>query len=88
MFNEKQGAVNEGLKTVGKEDGGLNVGVNVGVNSVYEQIKNSPGINAKKLKLSFDETERTIERWLKQLRDDGKIVFKGAPKTGGYYINE
>ena len=30
-------------------------------------------------------THRTIERWLKDLKDDGKIEFRGAKKTGGYY---
>ena len=29
--------------------------------------------------------KRTIERRVKQLRDDKKVVFRGAPKTGGYY---
>ncbi|NCO15045.1 MAG: hypothetical protein COZ36_01980 [Piscirickettsiaceae bacterium CG_4_10_14_3_um_filter_44_349] len=28
---------------------------------------------------------KTLERWLKQLKDQNKIEFKGAPKTGGYY---
>ena len=30
---------------------------------------------------------KTIERWIKKLRDENKIIFKGAPKTGGYFIN-
>jgi len=29
---------------------------------------------------------KTIERWLKKLKDEGKIEFKGSSKTGGYYI--
>jgi ATP-dependent DNA helicase RecG len=28
---------------------------------------------------------RTIERWLKQLREEHKIEFRGAAKTGGYW---
>lgn len=31
---------------------------------------------------------RTIERWLKQLKDEGKIEFKGAPKTGGNHCTQ
>jgi ATP-dependent DNA helicase RecG len=27
-----------------------------------------------------------LERWLKQLREEGKIEFRGAPKTGGYFL--
>ena len=30
-------------------------------------------------------TQRTIERWLKQLKDQDLIEFRGATKTGGYY---
>lgn len=26
---------------------------------------------------------KNIERWLKRLKDDGKIEFRGAPKTNG-----
>lgn len=28
---------------------------------------------------------KNIERWLKQLKDENKIEFRGAPKTGGYW---
>jgi len=28
---------------------------------------------------------KNIERWLKQLKTENKIEFKGAPKTGGYF---
>ncbi len=36
-------------------------------------------------KAVFDAPQRTIERWLKQLKDENKIEFRGAPKTGGYF---
>ena len=62
------------------------VGVNVGVNSVLDHIKTHQPISAKSLSKYFDTvTQRTIERWIKQLKENGKIVFKGSPKTGGYY---
>ncbi len=32
--------------------------------------------------------EKTTERWLKQLREENKIEFRGAAKTGGYFIIE
>ncbi len=31
---------------------------------------------------------KTLERWIKQLHGDNKVVFKGASKTGGYYVVE
>ncbi|WP_262492533.1 hypothetical protein [Niabella ginsenosidivorans] len=32
--------------------------------------------------------KRTIERWLTILRNENKIEFRGAPKTGGYWKKE
>ncbi len=65
---------------------GANVGVNVGVNEVLEIVKNRPGINTKEIHQQFDVTLRTIERWIKELRGNNKIEFRGASKTGGYYL--
>jgi len=34
-------------------------------------------------------SERTLERYLQQLKDSGLIEFRGdAPKTGGYYLTK
>jgi ATP-dependent DNA helicase RecG len=30
---------------------------------------------------------KTLERWIKQLRNEKKIIFKGPAKTGGYYCH-
>lgn len=78
LFNEKL--------EVAEKDGGVNVGVNVGVNDLLQIIMDNPGINAKQLHTYFDVTDRTVERWLKQLREEGKIEFRGAPKIGGYFV--
>jgi len=32
--------------------------------------------------------KRTIERWLRKLKNEGKIEFIGSSKTGGYWIIE
>jgi ATP-dependent DNA helicase RecG len=29
---------------------------------------------------------KTIERWIKQLRDEGEIEYRGSKKTGGYFV--
>jgi ATP-dependent DNA helicase RecG len=65
---------------------GVNVGANVGVNEVLEFIKQNQPTKSKYIVEYFDVTQRTIERYLKQLKDSGKIEFKGATKTGGYYV--
>lgn len=64
---------------------GVNAGVNVGVNSLLQHIKDNPGQRAGEMSFAFSVTRRTIERWLKQLKDQGQIEFRGAPKTGGYF---
>ena len=70
---------------------GVNVGVNVGVKNISEKIlfmvKQKPGINANEIATSIpDKTKRTIERQLAKLKASGAIEFKGADKTGGYFI--
>lgn len=34
---------------------------------------------------AFENSPRTMERWLKQVRKTGGIEFVGPPKTGGYH---
>jgi ATP-dependent DNA helicase RecG len=62
-----------------------NVGVNVGVNGLLAHIQANPGQRAGEMAVTFAVTQRTIERWLKQLKAQALIEFKGAPKTGGYH---
>jgi ATP-dependent DNA helicase RecG len=59
------------------------VGVSGGVNDILVLIENHPGINVSALKSHLDIPQRTIERWINQLKKENKIEFKGAPKTGG-----
>jgi ATP-dependent DNA helicase RecG len=66
-------------------DEGVNVGANVGVNSLLAYIQANPGLRAGEMAGTFTVTQRTIERWLKQLKENGVIEFRGAAKTGGYY---
>ena len=66
-------------------DVGVNVGVNVGVKTLLIFIENNPGTNALAMEKQFKVTQRTIERWIKTLREENKIEFKGVPKTGGYW---
>jgi len=63
-----------------------NEGVNEGVKSLYELIKNKPNNRSTFFAKELDTSVKNIERWLKQLKDEEKIVFQGSPKTGGYVI--
>lgn len=62
---------------------------NVGANEVFEYIKTNQPVKANTIAHNFPNvTQRTIERYLKQLKDEAKIEFKGSPKTGGYVVME
>jgi ATP-dependent DNA helicase RecG len=79
-------------------DGGANGGVSGGVNGGVsdgarkEIIKLVTIIMSKEGLKAFDIAEkrgkaiRTIERYLKLARQFGIVEFRGASKTGGYYI--
>ncbi len=56
-----------------------------GVNDLLIYIKNNPGKKSKEIKTALNLPQRTLERWLKELREQNKIIFQGAPKTGGYF---
>ena len=82
-------------KPFGKDQGnfaepkseGVSVGVNVGVNDLLSYIQSNPGKRAGEMAIAFKLTQRTIERWLKQLKETKEIEFRGVPKTGGYFSN-
>ena len=63
-------------------------GVNGGVNAVFNYIRLNPGVKVTEMTEPLDAPKRTLERWIKQLRDEKKVVFRGAPKTGGYYVTD
>ena len=60
-------------------------GVNEGVNLLHALIQNYPNKRSPFFTTELNTSSKNIERWLKQLRDAGKIEFKGSSKTGGYF---
>ena len=74
---------------IGEGSEGVNVGVNVGVNDVLAFVRKNQPVRASVISAHYPQvTPRTIERWLKTLREQGLIEFRGAPKTGGYFVKE
>lgn len=67
-----------------KTDGG----VNEGVNSLFVLIGKNGGGRIPYYADLLESPVKTVERWVKQLRKEGKIEFRGAPKTGAYYIKK
>jgi ATP-dependent DNA helicase RecG len=53
-----------------------------------ELLCTNPGLNAEQLEQEINTPKRTIERWLKQLKEQQAIEFRGAPKNGGYYLKQ
>ena len=62
-----------------------NEGVNEGVSELLLLIQKFPGERSPFYAHKLATANKNIERWLKKLKNDGKIKFQGAPKTGGYF---
>ena len=67
--------------------GGVNGGVNE-LEAVCSYIRQHPGLRANAIALAMSFPKRTLERYLRQLKDASRIEFRGAPKTGGYYCKD
>lgn len=65
---------------------GVNEGVTEGVNLLFDYIAKHPGQRVPSISQAISTAPKTIERWLKKLKKEGKITFKGNAKTGGYYV--
>lgn len=69
-----------------------NEGVNEGVNDlqngaadIFAAIRRNPGIRSPSLVKIAGRSQASVERAVSDLKRLGKIEFRGAPKTGGYY---
>ena len=53
---------------------------------VFELIKSEEGLSAPEIAERIGKSLRTTKRYLDTLKKSNKIEFRGAPKTGGYYL--
>lgn len=80
--------VNEGVSE------GVSEGVNEGVTrknlekKILELIVEEEGISVPRLAEKLGKSRATTERYISRLKRKGLVIFKGAPKTGGYYALE
>lgn len=65
---------------------GIGEGVNDSPNRLITLINTTPGMNAKQLAIAIGKGHSTDERYLKLLRENMLIEFRGAPKDGGYFV--
>jgi len=78
VYKEKKD--NEGVNE------GISEGINEGINSLYECIKNNPSKRVSQIEEKLNTPAKTLERWIKKLKDEDKIEYRGSKKTGGYYV--
>ena len=65
---------------------GVSDGVRVEIIKIVELILTKEGANALDIATKRGKSKPTIERYLRTAKEVGIIEFKGAPKTGGYYL--
>ncbi len=75
------------FKVVVRRQSGRGEGVSEGVTLLLRLIERSPGLRAPTLARQLDTPVKTVERWLRQLKAQGLIEFRGAPRTGGYHLS-
>ncbi len=79
--------------------GGVNGGVNGGVSGGVEDSGNGPvarqveqllatrpGLRVPELATRLGAAIRTVERAVRRLKAEGRVTFRGAPRTGGYHL--
>jgi len=62
------------------------VGTNVGIKELYSYIKENPALRVSELSKRLNTPAKTLERWIKKLKDEDKIEYKGSKRTGGYCV--
>jgi ATP-dependent DNA helicase RecG len=67
---------------------GVNDGLRIEIIRIVELIRIKEGVNALDIATKRGKSKPTIERYLRTAKEVGIIEFKGAPKTGGYYLTE
>ncbi len=80
--------LNEGLNggLNGGLSGGLSGGLNENLDLIKKYITKHPGKKTSEIAEATRTPFKTLEKWLKKLKDAQIIEFKGSKKTGGYFI--
>ncbi|UII26322.1 hypothetical protein LVD15_23995 [Fulvivirga maritima] len=90
----KYDGVSDGVNRLiadGVSDGvidGISDGVKKEIIEIAKYLSDAEGINTDDVVDHIGKSKPTIERYLKIARDVMIVEFKGAPKTGGYYLTK
>ena len=55
-----------------------------GIKSLLDFIQQTPGLRVPQISKALDVFAKTVERWLKLLKEENKIEFIGSRRFGGY----
>jgi len=77
-----------GVLVTFKQAGRVNEGINEGIVGLYNYVKQHPGLRIPELSKLLNVSSKTLERWLKQLKDDKRVIHRGSRKAGGYHVTE
>jgi ATP-dependent DNA helicase RecG len=77
--NDVNDTVNDADDTVKKEATGLE-------EIIFKLIAENGRLSAPQLSKRTNKSIITMKRYLAKLKKSGRIEFRGAPKTGGYYV--
>ena len=86
LFEEKAGAFV--ITVLPQKKGGVTGGVTGGVNRLLSFIQDNPGKRTVEIAKALGVPSKTLEKWLDRLKKERRVEFKGAPKTGGYFVKE
>jgi len=85
------GGINGGINSDDPINGGINLDdttndtINYG-KIILKVIQKQGGLAAPQISKIIGKSMRTTERYISMLKMAGKIEFRGALKTGGYYV--
>ena len=66
----------------GESDDRVNDGI---AKTILDTIALRPGVRTNEIAAHIGKSIPTVSRYIKTLKDSGKIEFRGAPKNGGYF---
>lgn len=72
----------------GAVNGGVNGAVSGGVNLLLDLIEKHPGQKVPFFVTQTSIPGRTVQRWITKLKKENRVEFRGAPKTGGYWLKD
>ena len=65
---------------------GISEGISEGISMLLEHIQEVPGKRIPQLSEYLGTPSKTIERWIADLKRQGRIEYRGSKKAGGYYV--